>query len=169
VRHALAQPLEMPPLHALVRPGATVTIAFDDPLRAPATVRAVLPALLETLAGTVPSRAKAIGPALTGLRHSALADTTLVVVTAPPLATELGVMSRVGTGFGRRLALFAYPAPLGSMPIEVAAELEGRATVARATLQRAGWDVYVVHAYGKLAETWQFKRKTKLQVTGTPS
>ncbi len=51
VRRALAQPLEMPPLSSLVRPGATVTIAFDDPLRAPATVRAVLPALLETLAG----------------------------------------------------------------------------------------------------------------------
>src|SRR5262245_31244736 len=51
VRRALAQPLEMPPLPALVRPGATVTIAFDDPLRAPAAVRAVLPVLLETLAG----------------------------------------------------------------------------------------------------------------------
>ncbi len=52
VRRALAAPLDMPPLRALVRPGATVTIAFDDPLRAPATVRAVLPVLLETLAGS---------------------------------------------------------------------------------------------------------------------
>ena len=125
--------------------------------------------LLETLASTVPSRAKAVVPALTGLRTSALADTTLVVVTAPPLATEIAVMSRVGTGFGRRLALLVYPSPLASMAVEVAAELEGRATVARASLQRAGWDVYLIHADGKLAETWHVTRKTKLQVTGTPS
>lgn len=50
VRGALAAPLGMEPFRALVGPGRRVTIAFDDPLRVPATVQAVFPALLDELA-----------------------------------------------------------------------------------------------------------------------
>jgi hypothetical protein len=125
--------------------------------------------LLETLAAAVPSRSKALIPSLTSLRGSSPADTTLAVVTAPPPAAELAAMTRVGTSFGRKLAVLVYPAPFASLAVEVAAELEGRASAARASLQRAGWSVYLVHPEGKLAEVWQQTRTKKLQVAGTLS
>ena len=57
VRQALADPLGMPPLAQLVKPGMRITIAFDDPLRPPVTPRTVFPVLLEELAR------RGVGPA----------------------------------------------------------------------------------------------------------
>jgi len=50
VRQALAEPLGMPSLAQLVKPGMQVTLAFDDPLRPPVTPRTVFPVVLEELA-----------------------------------------------------------------------------------------------------------------------
>jgi lactate racemase len=89
VRRALAEPLDMPPLAALVRPGATVTIAFDDPLRAPATVRAVLPVLLETLAarGVAPDRMRLISA--NGM-HRKFSPAELRAYLSPNVADAVG-------------------------------------------------------------------------------
>lgn len=125
--------------------------------------------LLELLAGISPSRTQGLGASLSNLRATSFADSTLALVTAPPLPSEIALFSRVGSAFGRKIAVFVYPSPLGSLPVDSAAELEGRAGAARASLQRAGWDVYLVQAEGRLADVWRLKRTRKLRVVGSSS
>jgi uncharacterized protein (DUF58 family) len=119
--------------------------------------------LLELLAGISPSRTQGLGASLSNLRATSLADSTLALVSAPPLPSEIALFSRVGSAFGRKIAVFVYPSPLGSLPVDAAAELEGRAGAARASLQRAGWEVYLLQPEGRLADVWRLKRTRKLQ------
>jgi hypothetical protein len=111
--------------------------------------------LLETLAGAAPVRKRSVADSLTGLRGSAVSDSTLAIVMAPPVGTDVAGLSRLGSAFGRRVAVFVYPVPLSGLAPAAAADLEGRASAARVSLQRTGWGVYLVHADGTLAETWQ--------------
>ncbi|HXY72381.1 MAG TPA: DUF58 domain-containing protein [Actinomycetota bacterium] len=126
-------------------------------------------ALLDVLAGVGPSRARSLAPSLGNLRAASPSESTLALVSAPPLAVEAALLSRIGTTFARKIAVFVYPITLSSASLDVATELEGRATAARASLQRAGWDVYIVHPEGRLSDVWRLKRSGKLQTVATSS
>jgi uncharacterized protein (DUF58 family) len=125
--------------------------------------------LLELLAGTSPSRAQSLAPSMANLRASSPSDSTLAVVSAPPLPIEVSLLSRIGTTFGRKIAVFVYPVNPSTLSPDAASELEGRATAARASLTRAGWDVYLVQPEGRLADVWRLKRVGKLLAAGSSS
>jgi len=125
--------------------------------------------LLELLAAVGPSRTQSLAPSMANLRASSPSDSTLAVVTAPPLSAEVGLLSRIGVAFGRRIAVFVYPVNPSVLTVDAAAELEGRATAARASLGRAGWDIYLVHPEGRLADVWRLKRVGKLLAVGSSS
>lgn len=127
-------------------------------------------ALFEALATVGSVRTRGIADALTTLRSAARADTSLALVTAPPQGHELASMSHIGSGFGKKLAVFIHPVALSSLPQEARAELENRASIARGTLQHAGWEVFVIAPDGRLADVWRSSRRSrKLQVAGSYS
>ena len=126
------------------------------------------PTLLETLASVTTVRTGGIGDSLTRLRSAARSDTSLVLVSAPPLGPELAAMSHIGTGFGRKLAVFVHPVPPSGLQELARAELETRASVSRGTLMHAGWEVFVISPDGRLADVWRSSRRSrKLQVAGS--
>jgi uncharacterized protein (DUF58 family) len=125
--------------------------------------------LLELLAGVSPSRAESLMASMSTLRASSPSDSTLALVSAPPLPIEVSLFSRIGAAFGRKIAVFVYPVNPSTLSVDAAAELEGRATAARASLTRAGWDVYLVQPEGRLADVWRLKRVGKLQAVGSSS
>ena len=118
--------------------------------------------MLETLAGATPSATRSLAASLGRLRATTPSDTTVALVTGPPLPGEVALIARAGSALGRRIAVFVYPAPLSSLPADAAAEFERRASSARVSLQRAGWDVYVVNPDGRLASVWRRQRHTKV-------
>jgi uncharacterized protein (DUF58 family) len=136
---------------SLARTGFTIRLATVD---GPA-VGTSEDQLLETLAGIVPSKAKSLTPALSTLRTAGPSESTLVLVTTPPQQAETAAILRGATGFVRRVAVLVYPAVLSALPAATAAELEGRATAARLSLVRAGWDVIVLGPEGSLKDAWQ--------------
>jgi len=123
--------------------------------------------LLETLASVSPARLKVMSDALVALRAIARSDSSLALVTAPPLPIEVQSMLRIGSGFGRKLAVFVYAANTASLPDRVAAEMEARATSARTSLQHAGWDVILLQPDGRLAEVWESNRNRGLRPVGS--
>ena len=125
--------------------------------------------LLEILASVSTVRTRSIGESLRALRATARADTSLALVTAPPPANEVQSLLRIGSGFGRKLAIFVYPASLVDLPSPAANELEARATSARSALQHAGWDVFMVEPDGRFSEVWQTGRNKKLRLAGSLS
>jgi hypothetical protein len=125
--------------------------------------------LLDLLAGISPSRTRTLGAALTGLRAASPADTTLAIITAPPAGAEVATLSRVGTTWGKKVAVLIYPRPLSLLQPEAAVELDGRATVARASLQRSGWTVVIAQPDGKLADAWRKTKTPKLLAAGSAS
>ncbi|HJP66484.1 MAG TPA: DUF58 domain-containing protein, partial [Actinomycetota bacterium] len=115
---------------------------------------------LEAMAGVGLSQTRGTATILKGLRAGGLADTTLAFVTAPPLGADLPSFIRMGTSFGRKLAVFIYPvSPTGLTP-SGRSEIETRASTAKASLMRAGWEVYVLAPDGRLGEIWQRTNKT---------
>jgi uncharacterized protein (DUF58 family) len=150
---------------ALTRSGFAVRMGTVD---APPTA-VTEEVLLDLLAGIGPSRTRVLAASLLNLRTASPADTTLAVITAPPTGPEVATLSRTGTAFGRKVVILIYPRPLPSLPLEAAAELEGRATVARASLQRAGWEVVIAHPEGKLGDSWRMTKTRKLLAAGSPS
>jgi uncharacterized protein (DUF58 family) len=149
---------------ALLRAGFSVRLATVDN---PATLMNE-ERLLETLAGVSTTRVHNATDSLRALRNSALADTTLGMVVAPPLPAELTALTRIGSGFGRKLAVLVYPVDLAALPEERATELETRASLARAALQRSGWEVYVLQPGERLAESWRRSNQPrKLQPAGS--
>lgn len=115
---------------------------------------------LDTMAGVGLSQARGTASILKGLRSGGLADTTLAFVTAPPLGPDLPQFIRLGSSFGRKLAVLVHPLAPGSLPGSGRAEVESRAAVARASLVRAGWEVYVLGPDGRLGEVWERTNKT---------
>jgi len=134
----------------LVRAGYAVRFASID---TPPTV-VTETGLLEMLSDVGSVRARTIREALGRLRASAQPESSLVLVSSPPPAPEIGVLSQIGTGFGRKLAVFIYPVKPSTIPPPAAAELEGRAKHARSSLARAGWDVILLQPDGRLADAW---------------
>jgi uncharacterized protein (DUF58 family) len=148
----------------LIQEGFAVHIATLD--REPTLVSETV--LLEMLASVTTVRTGGIGESLTRLRSAARSDTSLALVTAPPHAPELAAMSHIGTGFGRKLAVFVYPVSPSALPEEARSEVEARASLARGTLLHAGWEVFVISPDGRLADVWRSSRRSrKLQVAGS--
>jgi uncharacterized protein (DUF58 family) len=150
--------------HLLIQAGFAVYLGTLD--AEPTLVSETM--LFETLASVTTVREAGIGAALTQLRSAARSDTSLALITAPPQSHDLAVMTHIGTGFGRKLAVFVGPVPPAGMSEGAAAELQARASVARGTLMHAGWEVFVISPDGRLADVWRSSgRSRKLQVAGS--
>jgi uncharacterized protein (DUF58 family) len=135
----------------LIRAGYNLRLATAD---SPPTLLTE-EGMLEALASLGPSKAHATSEVLRTLRAGALADTTLTFVSAPPTATDVATISRVGSLFGRRLGIFVYPVGPRNLTGEAAEEVTARASAATLSLQRAGWEVHVLAPDGRLSETWK--------------
>ncbi len=109
---------------------------------------------LDALTGIAHSPARSIGPALSRLRTGSGADTTFVMVAAPPPPTELSSLIRTGTAFGPKLAILVYPVDPDGLPPDRQSQLEGRAAQGRLSLTRAGWDVLVLAPSARLRDLW---------------
>src|SRR5262249_48032620 len=88
--------------------------------------------MLELMAGTSPSRAQTLAPSMANLRASSPTDSTLAVVTAPPLAKEVALLSRIGATFGRKIAVFVYPVNPSVLSVDAAARGRSRGVTAAA-------------------------------------
>ena len=66
-------------------------------------------------------RARSTAEVLSALRETSRGDTSLVLVTSPPLPGEVAALVRVGNAFGRKLAVFVYPVDPASVPPDAAA------------------------------------------------
>ncbi|MEW6059760.1 MAG: DUF58 domain-containing protein [Actinomycetota bacterium] len=138
----------------LARHGFTLKLATSQTNPTPVTEDQ----LLDALAGVGHDASRALSAGLTRLRSVAAGDTTLVAVTAPPLPNELTSLIRAGVVFGPKIAVLVYPIDPGTLPPDRQARVEGRATAARLSLSRSGWEVLVVQPTGRLRDAWQQTR-----------
>jgi len=123
--------------------------------------------MLEALAGVGHVTSRAFSAGLTRLRSVAAGDTTLVVVTAPPQSTELTSLVRSGVVFGPKLAILVYPTDPHDLPPDRQSQLEGRASSARLSLSRSGWEVLVLSPTGRLRDAWQRSRNPLPEFIGS--
>jgi hypothetical protein len=123
--------------------------------------------LLELLAAVSHTHSSSLAQALVPLRSVAGVDSTLVVVTAPPSPKEIATLTRVGSAFGPKLVILVYPVEPGALPPEGGPQLEGRASVARQSLVRAGWEVIVLSPSEKLKDLWHTNRTRALAPIGS--
>ncbi len=124
-------------------------------------------AFLDALATVSHASARSLHPILSRLRQAAAADTTLVFVSAPPPPAELAALIRSGAGFGPKLAALVHPVDPAALPPERRAQLEGRASQARLSLSRAGWDVLVLGPETRLADVWLSSRNRLPAASGS--
>lgn len=110
--------------------------------------------MLDTLAGIAHAHQRALAPSLARLRGAAAVDTSLVVVTAPPPPGDLNGLIRAGQAYGPKVAVLVYPQEPADLPPDRQSHIEGRASVARLSLSRAGWQVAVVSPNGRLRDVW---------------
>jgi uncharacterized protein (DUF58 family) len=146
----------------LSRYGFSITLAFSHMAPMPVNEER----MLEALAGIGHDASRALSAGLTRLRSVAAGDVMLVAITAPPLPTELTALIRSGVVFGPKIAILVYPVDPETLPPERQAQLEGRATSARLSLSRSGWEVLIVSPSGRLRDVWQrtMDRSTALSV-----
>lgn len=124
-------------------------------------------ALLDALAGMGHHASRAPSTGLTHLRMVATMDTTLVTVGAPPPPSELASLLRAGGTFGPKIAVLVHPTDPGALPPDRRAQLEGRATQARTSMSRSGWEVVVLPPSGRLQEVWHASRTRPLVASGS--
>ena len=124
-------------------------------------------ALLDALAGVSHQSSRALSTGLNRLRMVAASDTTLVVVGAPPAPTELPSWIRAGAMFGPKVGVFVYPTDPETLPVDRRAQLEGRASQARTSLSRSGWEVVVLPPARRLKDAWHAERTKPLVVRGS--
>ena len=134
----------------LSRSGFALRLATGGPRPVPVSEDAFLEALASV--GHMPSRP--LPAMLTPLRTSAVPDTTLVVVTAPPQPAEVAALVRVGSVFGPKTAGLVYPIDPQRLPSPQREHLTDMASSARLSLIRAGWDVFVLPPSGRLQDVW---------------
>src|SRR3954454_2086718 len=123
-------------------------------------------AFLEALASASHTPTRPLGAMLVPLRTSAVPDTTLVVVTAPPQPADVAAMVRIGTIFGPKMAAFVYPLDPETLPDGQRNTMVDQATTARLSLVRAGWDVFVLPPQGRLQDLWHANSRKLPAVTG---
>src|SRR6266540_2992358 len=116
-------------------------------------------AFLESLAAVSHSPTRPLGSMLVPLRTSAVPETTLVVVTAPPQPAEVASLVRIGTVFGPKIAAFIHPIDPATLPEGQRNTLVEKATTARISLIRAGWQVFVLPPKGRLQDVWHGNSK----------
>jgi hypothetical protein len=122
--------------------------------------------MLETLAGVTHHASRTMSTGLTRLRIAAAADTTLVVVAAPPQPTELTSLIRAGAVFGPKVAVLVHPTDPDTLPPDRRAQLEGRASQAQMSMSRSGWEVVVLPPSGRLRDIWHASRTQPLALRG---
>ncbi len=123
--------------------------------------------LLETLAGVSHDPSRALSTGLARLRTAASSDTTLIAITAPPQANELTSLIRSGSVFGTRITVLVYPIDPDALPPEPQAQLEGRASAARLSLSRSGWEVVLLSPTEDLRDVWHANRKRLPELSGS--
>ena len=123
--------------------------------------------LLDVLAGVNHHTSRALSTGLTRLRMVAASDTTLVVAGAPPAPTELSSWIRVGAMFGPKVGVFVHPTDPDTLPPDRRAQLEGRASQARMSLSRSGWEIVVLPPSRRLQELWHVERTQPLVTSGS--
>lgn len=123
-------------------------------------------AFLESLAAVSHSPTRPLGTMLVPLRTSAVPETTLVVVTAPPQPAEVASLVRIGTVFGPKIAAFIHPIDPATLPEGQRNTLVEKATTARISLIRAGWQVFVLPPKGRLQDVWHGNSKRLPAVIG---
>ncbi|MCI0633764.1 MAG: DUF58 domain-containing protein [Actinobacteria bacterium] len=123
--------------------------------------------LLDVLAGISHHASRALATGLTRLRMVAASDTTLVVVGAPPAPAELSSWIRVGAMFGPKVGAFVHPTDPDTLPPDRRAQLEGRASQARLSLSRSGWEVVVLPPSRRLRDVWHVERIRPLVTSGS--
>jgi uncharacterized protein (DUF58 family) len=119
-------------------------------------------AFLDVLAGVTHSGVRSIATTLTRLRTGSGSDTTLVVVAAPPVSTELASFIRAGAAFGPKLAVLVHATDPESLAPDRREQLDHRASQARHTLTRSGWDVVVLAPSARLKDAWHEPRAPRL-------
>jgi uncharacterized protein (DUF58 family) len=122
--------------------------------------------MLETLAGVAHHASRTISTGLTRLRIAAAADTTLVVVTAPPQPTELTSLIRAGAVYCPNVAVLVHPTDPDTLPPDRRAQLESRASQAQLSMSRSGWEVVVLPPSGRLRDIWHASRTQPLALRG---
>jgi uncharacterized protein (DUF58 family) len=123
--------------------------------------------LLEALAGISHDTSRALSTGLGRLRMAAGSDTTLVVVGAPPPPNELAALIRTGAMFGPKIGVFVHPNDPDTLPTDRRAQLDGRASQARLSMTRSGWEVLVLPPSARLREVWQTSKTRPLVVSGS--
>lgn len=123
--------------------------------------------LLDTLAGISHHTSRALSTGLGRLRSVAASDTTLFVVGSPPPPTELTALIRTGATFGPKVGVFVHPTEPETLPPERRAQLEGRASQARLSMSRSGWEIVVLPPSARLREVWLANRTRPLVVSGS--
>jgi len=114
---------------------------------------------LDLLSGMTHGRGRAIARSLTALRLAGGGDTSLVFIGAPLPPQELPQLVRAGGSYGPKLAIFVHPLEPAAAPANRRTQMESRATQARLTLLRAGWDCIVLSPAMRLRERWHTPRE----------
>jgi uncharacterized protein (DUF58 family) len=145
----------------LARTGFSLRLATPE-----VSPRSVTPdALLDILTTVSDTQGRSIVPSLGSIRSAGSAESSLVLITAPPTPADLAAFVRAA-GSGPRLAVLVLPVDPGLIPTDQAAGLEGRASQARLAFARAGWEVVVISPSERLADVWRKDRKDRRVATG---
>lgn len=123
--------------------------------------------LLEALAGVSHDTSRSLSTALSHLRMASATDTTLVVVGAPPPPNELSALIRTGAMFGPKVAVLVHPTDPETVPPDRRGQLESRASQARLSMSRSGWEVVVLSPSARLRDVWNTSKTRPLVVTGS--
>jgi uncharacterized protein (DUF58 family) len=123
--------------------------------------------LLDVLAGIGHHAARDPSVGLGRLRMVAAGDTTLVAVGAPPPPGELASLMRAGSTFGPKIGVFVHATEPDTLPEARRDQLEDRASQARHSLSRSGWEVVVLPPSASLREVWHTSRTRPLAASGS--
>ncbi len=116
-----------------------------------------LDGFLERLALVRPSTTRVLTPSLQRLRSLASGGAALVVVTHIPDPAELAELSRLGAGYGPKLAVLVHPRDPDELYLEPRREIDRQAESARTSMARAKWDVLLIRPNGRLQDVWPLR------------
>jgi uncharacterized protein (DUF58 family) len=123
--------------------------------------------LLDALAGVSHDTSRSLSTALSRVRMASASDTTLVIVGAPPPPNELSALIRTGAMFGPKVGVLVHPTDPESLAPDRRGQLESRASQARLSMSRSGWEVVVLPPSARLRDVWNSNKTRPLVVTGS--